>query len=120
MGAGDGGMINGDAGGMGIAAIEVTRLFGDPVIGTASTEEKRAACREEGADYAIDYRDGLRDKVKELTNDRGVVIVYDPIGANVFDESLRCLAWGGRILVLGFLRGGPSTPRTHYPLIKRR
>src|SRR6266404_4785638 len=53
-----------------------------------------AAGRDEGADYAIDYREGLRDQVKELTDDRGVDIVYDPIGAEVFDESLRCLAWG--------------------------
>ncbi len=112
-------LINGAAGGIGIAAIQVAKLFGATVIATASTDEKRAACLEEGADYAIDYREGLRDKVKELTGKRdGVDIVYDPIGANVFDESLRCLRWGGRILVLGFLGGGPSTPRTNYLLIK--
>ena len=117
--AGDWVLINGAAGGIGIAAIQVAKLFGATVIATASTEEKRAACLEEGADYAIDYRDGLRDKVKELTGTHdGVDIVYDPIGANVFDESLRCLAWGGRILVLGFLGGRPSTPRTNYLLIK--
>ena len=118
MKAGDWVMVNGAAGGIGIAAIQVAKLFGATVIATASTDEKRAACLEEGADYAIDYREGLRDRIKELTNDRGVDIVYDPIGANVFDESLRCLAWGGRILVLGFLGGGPSTPRTNYLLIK--
>ena len=119
MKAGDWVMINGAAGGIGIAAIQVAKLFGATVIATASTDEKRAACREEGADYAIDYRDGLRDRVKELTGARdGVDIVYDPIGAEVFDESLRCLRWGGRILVLGFLGGGPSTPRTNYLLIK--
>jgi NADPH2:quinone reductase len=117
--AGDWVMINGAAGGIGIAAIQVAKLFGATVIATASTDEKRATCLEEGADYAIDYRAGLRDKVKELTGARdGVDIVYDPIGAEVFDESLRCLAWGGRILVLGFLGGGPSTPRTNYLLIK--
>jgi NADPH2:quinone reductase len=119
MKAGDWVMINGAAGGIGIAAIQVAKLFGATVIATASTNEKRAACLEEGADYAIDYRAGLRDKVKGLTGARdGVDIVYDPIGAEVFDESLRCLAWGGRILVLGFLGGGPSTPRTNYLLIK--
>jgi NADPH2:quinone reductase len=118
MKAGDWVMINGAAGGIGIAAIQVAKLFGATVIATASTEEKRVACREEGADYAIDYREGLRDRIKELTGDRGVDIVYDPIGAQVFDESLRCLRWGGRILVLGFLGGGPSTPRTNYLLIK--
>ena len=119
MKAGDWVLINGAAGGIGIAAIQVAKLYGATVIATASTDEKRAACLEEGADYAIDYRAGLRDKVKELTGARdGVDIVYDPIGADVFDESLRCLAWGGRILVLGFLGGGPSTPRTNYLLIK--
>ena len=119
MKAGDWVMVNGAAGGIGIAAIQVAKLYGATVIATASTDEKRAACLEEGADYAIDYRAGLRDKVKELTGAHdGVDIVYDPIGAEVFDESLRCLAWGGRILVLGFLGGGPSTPRTNYLLIK--
>ncbi|HEX6441494.1 MAG TPA: NADPH:quinone oxidoreductase family protein [Stellaceae bacterium] len=118
MKEGDWVLIHGAAGGIGIAAIQVAKLFGATVIATASTEEKRAACREEGADHAIDYREGLRDQVKNITGDRGVDIVYDPIGANVFDESLRCLAWGGRILVLGFLGGGPSTPRTNYLLIK--
>ncbi|MGC2415522.1 MAG: NADPH:quinone oxidoreductase family protein [Stellaceae bacterium] len=119
MKAGDWVMVNGAAGGIGIAAIQVAKLYGATVIATASTDEKRAACIEEGADYAIDYRAGLRDKVKELTGTHdGVDIVYDPIGAEVFDESLRCLAWGGRILVLGFLGGGPSTPRTNYLLIK--
>src|SRR6266403_5159526 len=119
MKAGDWVMVNGAAGGIGIAAIQVAKLFGATLIATASTDEKRAACLEEGADYAIDYREGLRDRVKELTGAHdGVDIVYDPIGANVFDESLRCLAWGGRILVLGFLGGGPSTPRTNYLLIK--
>ncbi|HEV2336324.1 MAG TPA: NADPH:quinone oxidoreductase family protein [Stellaceae bacterium] len=119
MKAGDWVLVNGAAGGIGIAAIQVAKLYGATVIATASTDEKRAACLAEGADYAIDYRAGLRDKVKELTGARdGVDIVYDPIGAEVFDESLRCLAWGGRILVLGFLGGGPSTPRTNYLLIK--
>jgi len=119
MTAGDWVLINGAAGGIGISAIQVAKLYGATVIATASTDEKRAACLEEGADYAIDYRAGLREKVKELTGAHdGVDIVYDPIGAEVFDESLRCLAWGGRILVLGFLGGGPSTPRTNYLLIK--
>jgi NADPH:quinone reductase len=112
-------LIHGAAGGIGIAAIQIAKLYGAKVIATASTEEKRAVCLEEGADYAIDYRDGFRDRVKEITGTHdGVDICYDPIGAGVFDESLRCLAFGGRILVLGFLGGGPSTPRTNYLLIK--
>src|SRR5438874_2765625 len=90
MQAGDWVLIHGAAGGIGIAAIQVAKLFGATVIATASTEEKRAACLEEGADFAIDYRGGFRDRVKELAGKRdGVDIVYDPIGAGVFDESLR-------------------------------
>jgi NADPH:quinone reductase len=112
-------LIHGAAGGIGIAAIQVAKLFGAKVIATASTEEKRRACLAEGADHAIDYSDGFRDKVKELTGAHdGVDIVYDPIGANVSDESLRAMAFGGRLLVLGFLGGGPATPRTNYLLIK--
>jgi NADPH2:quinone reductase len=110
--------VHGAAGGIGIAAIHVAKLFGAKVIATASTEEKRAACLEEGADHAIDYRNGFLDKVKELTGDRGVDIVYDPIGDKVGEESLRCLAWGGRHLILGFLGGGPSSIRSNYLLIK--
>src|SRR6202045_4957158 len=105
MKAGDWVMINGAAGGIGIAAIQVAKLFGAKVIATASTDEKRTACLDEGADHAIDYQGGFVDTVKELTDGRGVDIVYDPIGAQVTDESLRSLAWGGRILILGFLGG---------------
>ena len=87
-------------------------------LATASTEAKRAACLEEGADHAIDYRGGFLDKVKELTGGRGVDIVYDPIGDKVGEESLRALAWGGRHLILGFLGGGPTNIRSNYLLIK--
>ncbi|MGH7042943.1 MAG: NADPH:quinone oxidoreductase family protein [Acetobacteraceae bacterium] len=111
-------LIHGAAGGIGIAAIQVAKLFGATVIATASTEAKRAACLEEGADHAIDYRSGFLDQVKALTGGRGVDIVYDPIGAAVTEESLRCLAWGGRLLILGFLGGGPATIRSNYLLIK--
>ena len=118
MTAGEWVLVHGAAGGIGIAAIQVAKLFGAKVIATASTEEKRAACLEEGADHAIDYRGGFLDKVKELTGDRGVDIVYDPIGDKVGEESLRCLAWGGRHLILGFLGGGPTNIRSNYLLIK--
>ena len=107
MVAGEWVLVHGAAGGIGIAAIQLAKLFGAKVIATASTETKRAACLEEGADHAIDYSGGFVDKVKELTGGRGMDIVYDPIGDKVADESLRCLAWGGRLLILGFLGGGP-------------
>jgi NADPH:quinone reductase len=116
--AGEWVLVHGAAGGIGIAAIQVAKLFGAKVIATASAEEKRAACLEEGADHAIGYRNGFVDQVKELTGGHGVDIVYDPIGDKVADESLRCLAWGGRLLILGFLGGGPTNIRSNYLLIK--
>src|ERR1700751_841471 len=115
---GDGVLIHGAAGGIGIPAIQIAKLFGAEVIATASTDEKRSVCMAEGADYAIDYRNGFRDQVMELTQGRGVDIVYDPVNGPTFEESLRCLAWGGRILILGFLGGPPALARTNYLLIK--
>ena len=111
-------LIHGAAGGIGIPAIQIAKLFGAEVIATASTEEKRSVCLTEGADYAIDYRSGFRDQVMELTQGRGVDIVYDPVNGPTFEESLRCLAWGGRLLILGFLGGSPALARTNYLLIK--
>ncbi len=116
--AGEWVLVHGAAGGIGIAAIQVAKVFGAKVIATASSDDKRAACLEEGADHAIGYAGGFLDAVKDLTGGRGVDIVYDPIGAQVTDESLRCLAWRGRLLILGFLGGGPATIRSNYLLIK--
>jgi len=118
LAAGEWVLIHGAAGGIGMAAIHVAKLFGARVIATASTDAKRAACLEEGADHAIDYRGGFVDAVKALTGGAGVDIVYDPIGDKVGDESMRCLAWGGRWLILGFLGGGPTAIRSNYLLIK--
>ncbi|HEX4369697.1 MAG TPA: NADPH:quinone oxidoreductase family protein [Rhodopila sp.] len=111
-------LVHGAAGGIGIAAIQMAKAFGAKVIATAGSAEKRQACLDEGADHAIDYRSGFVDQVKALTGGRGVDIVYDPIGDKVADESLRCLAWGGRLLILGFLGGGPTNIRSNYLLIK--
>ena len=116
--AGDRVLIHGAAGGIGLPAIHIAKLFGAEVIATASTEEKRAVCLAEGADHAIAYHDGCRDKVMELTDGRGVDIIYDPVNGPTFEESLRCLAWSGRILILGFLGGPPALARTNYLLIK--
>src|SRR5215831_3391379 len=116
--AGEWVLIHGAAGGIGLPAIQIAKLYGAHVIAAASTEEKRAVCLEEGADHAIGYDTGFRDKVMDLTGGRGVDIVYDPVNGPTFEESLRCLAWGGRILILGFLGGAPASARTNYLLIK--
>ncbi|MCX7382425.1 MAG: NADPH:quinone oxidoreductase family protein [Alphaproteobacteria bacterium] len=118
MKAGDWVLIHGAAGGIGMAAIQIAKLYGAKVIATASSEAKRAACLAEGADHAIDYTGGFRDQVKALTGGKGADIVYDPIGAAVFDESMRCLNWGARILILGFLGGAPALAKTNHLLIK--
>jgi NADPH2:quinone reductase len=118
MKAGERVLVHGAAGGIGLAAVEIASLFGAQIIATASSAEKRAAALEKGAQFAIPYEGGFRDRVMELTGGRGVDIVYDPVGGAVFEESLRCLAWGGRILILGFLGGGPALARTNYLLIK--
>src|SRR5277367_5178416 len=118
LAAGDRVLIHGAAGGIGLPAIQIAKLYGAEIIATASTEEKRTVCLEEGADYAIPYHDGFRDKVMELTQGRGVDIIYDPVNGPTFEESLRCLAWSGRILILGFLGGAPALARTNYLLIK--
>jgi NADPH2:quinone reductase len=116
--AGDRVLIHGAAGGIGIPAIQIAKLYDAEVIATASTEEKRRVCMEEGADHAIGYEGGFRDRVMELTQGRGVDIVYDPVNGPTFEESLRCLAWGGRILILGFLGGAAAAARSNYLLIK--
>jgi NADPH2:quinone reductase len=116
--AGEWVLVHGAAGGIGIGAIQIARLTGARVIATASTEEKRAACLAEGAEHALDYRTGFVDAVKEVTAGRGVDIAYDPIGTDVTEQSLRCLAYRGRLVILGFLGGGPAQIRSNYLLIK--
>jgi NADPH2:quinone reductase len=116
--SGEWALIHGAAGGIGLPAIQIAKLYGAHVIATASTDEKRSVCLDEGADHAIGYKAGFRDKVMELTAGRGVDIVYDPVNGPTFEESLRCLAWGGRILILGFLGGAPASARSNYLLIK--
>jgi NADPH2:quinone reductase len=116
--AGDRVLIHGAAGGIGLPAIQLAKLNGALVIAAAGNDEKRAVCLAEGADHAIDSAAGFRESVMALTGGRGVDIIYDPVNGPSFEESLRCLAWGGRILILGFLGGAPASPRTNYLLIK--
>jgi NADPH:quinone reductase len=99
-------LVHGAAGASGLAAVEVGRALGATVIATAGGERKVAAVREYGADHAIDYRKGgFRDRVLEMTGGRGADVVFDPVGGDVFDESLRCVAPLGRLLPMGFASG---------------
>jgi NADPH2:quinone reductase len=111
-------LVHGSAGGVGLAAVDLGKLFGATVIGTASTDEKLSIVKQMGADHIINYSDGFRDEVKALTNDLGADVIYDPVGGDVFDESMRCVAPFGRILVLGFTSGRAALAKTNHLLVK--
>lgn len=111
-------LIHGAAGGVGLAAVDMGKLFGATVIATASTEEKLAVCKQMGADHVINYTAGFREQVKDLTGGRGADVIYDPVGGDVFDESMRCIAPYGRILIVGFTGGRPALAKTNHLLIK--
>lgn len=104
--AGDSILIHGAAGGVGLAAVEIAKVLGATVIATAGTSEKLDAVRAHGADHAINYRTtSFREPVLELTGGEGVNAVYDPVGGDVFMQSLRCIAPEGRIMPVGFASG---------------
>ena len=88
-------LVHGAAGGIGLAAVQVGKLLGATVIATSGSDEKLAVVAANGADHTINNTDGFRDRVKELTDGRGADVIYDPIGADVFDESMRCSELGG-------------------------
>jgi NADPH2:quinone reductase len=105
-------LVLGAAGGVGIAAVEIAKALGARVIAAASSEEKLAFAREAGADETVNYsKVSLRDAIKQLTGDRGVDVVYDPVGGELAQQALRSLAWHGRYLVVGFAAGDiPNFP----------
>ena len=111
-------LVHGAGGGVGLAAVDVGKLLGARVIGTAATGAKLAVVKRMGADHIINYGDGFRERVKALTNDRGADVIYDPVGGDVFDESMRCIAPFGRILIVGFTSGRPALAKTNHLLIK--
>lgn len=112
-------LVLGAAGGVGLATVQLAKAMGGHVIAAASTPEKRALCLEHGADHAIDYtQPGWREQVKALTGGRGADLVYDPVGGDAFDEAVRCMAFDGRYLVIGFTSGRIPEIKVNYPLVK--
>jgi len=98
--------VFGAAGGTGLAACELGKLLGLKVIACASSDEKLAFAKKHGADLTINYaRDNLRDKLKEIGGEKGIDIVFDPVGGDFAEVGVRSLAWGGRFLVIGFANG---------------
>jgi NADPH2:quinone reductase len=115
-------LVHGASGGVGMAAMEVGRLLGARVIATTGSQEKREALGGAGADEVIVLGsapgNAFREQVKALTGGRGADVIFDPVGGDVFDESTRCIAFDGRLLVIGFAGGRIASVNTNMPLIK--
>jgi len=110
-------LVHGASGGVGLAAVDVGRLLGANVIATSASEAKRRILTEYGADHVLPDA-GFRERVKELTGGRGADVIYDPVGGDVFDESVRCIAFDGRLLIIGFTSGRIPSVNVNMPLIK--
>ena len=108
-------LVHAGAGGVGSAAIQLGKAAGAKVIATAGGARKVEVCRELGADHVVDYAaEDFVPLVKELTGGHGADVVYDPVGGDVFDRSRKCIAFEGRLLVIGFTSGRiPEVPANH-------
>lgn len=112
-------LVTGASGGVGSAAIQIGKALGATVIGAVSTEDKAAVARAIGADHTVTYADApLKDQVKDLTGGRGADVIYDPVGGDIFLQTLRCVNWMGRILVIGFASGTIPEAPMNLPLLK--
>ena len=112
-------VVHAGAGGVGSAAIQLGIAAGARVIATAGGASKVDVCRRLGADVVIDYREhDFVEVVKEATGGRGADVIYDPVGGDVFDRSRKCIAFEGRILVIGFTGGRFADAPTNHVLIK--
>ena len=112
-------LVHGASGGVGLSAVEIGKAMGAKVIGTGGTDEKLKVVTEHGADHVINYTAGpFKDRVKEICGSAGADVIYDPVGGDVFDESLRCINWDGRLLVIGFTSGRIPAAPANLALLK--
>jgi NADPH2:quinone reductase len=112
-------LVHGASGGVGIAAVEIGKAMGAKVIGTGGNDEKLKVALEHGADHVINYSNGpFKDEVKELTGGKGADVIYDAVGGDAFDQSLRCINWEGRLLVIGFASGRIPEAPANLALLK--
>lgn len=112
-------VVHGAAGGVGLTAVECGKALGATVIATAGGADKLAVAAEHGADHGIDYKtESIKDRVRELTGGRGADVIYDPVGGDVFDQSLRCTAPDGRLVVIGFAGGTVQQIPANLLLVK--
>jgi NADPH:quinone reductase len=112
-------LVLGAGGGVGLAAVELGKAMGATVIGAASTRDKLLVCQEKGADHIINYAsEDLKQRIKEITNEKGVDVVYDAVGGKLAEQALRGMAWRGRYLVVGFASGEIPQFPANLPLLK--
>ncbi len=116
-------LVNGAAGGVGLAAVQIAKGLGATVLAGVNDEAHAAMARESGADHVIDLarpdlRESLRAQVYAVTGGRGADVILDPLGGAVFEASLRALAWRGRMVVIGFAAGGIPELKVNYLLVK--
>ena len=112
-------VVLGAAGGVGLAAVELGKLFGARVIAVASSPEKLEICRQHGADELVDYsREDLKERLRALAGDKGVDVIYDPVGGAYAEPAMRTLGWDGRYLVIGFAAGDIPKIPLNLPLLK--
>jgi NADPH2:quinone reductase len=112
-------LVHGGAGGVGTAAIQLGKLAGATVIATAGSDEKAEVCLELGADHAINYKaEDFADRVNAITDRAGADVIYDPVGGDVYDRSTKCVAFEGRIVIIGFTSGRIAEARTNHVMVK--
>lgn len=112
-------LVHAGSGGVGSAAIQLGKATGATVVATVGSDEKVAVCKELGADYVINYqKEDFAEKVNELTQKKGANVIFDPVGGDVFDRSRKCIAFEGRILVIGFAGGRIADAPTNHALVK--
>jgi len=111
-------LVHGATGGVGMATVQLGKHLGARVIATGTSDEKLAQLRALEGVETLNLAGGLREQVHALTHGRGADVVFDPVGGDVFDASVRCIAWGGRLLVVGFAAGRIPSVALNLPLIK--
>jgi NADPH2:quinone reductase len=121
--AGDKVLVNGAAGGVGLAAVQLAKAKGATVVASVSTDEKARVAREAGADFIArtdrpDLRENFRKQIFDAIGSKGVDIIVDPVGGDVFDASLRAIAWGGRLVIVGFAAGRIPEVKAGLLLVK--
>jgi NADPH2:quinone reductase len=112
-------LVHGASGGVGMAAVQLGKHLGARVIATGSDDARLAVVREQGADLAVNLTSAdFVSVVKGVTDGRGADVIYDPVGGEVLQQSLRAAAYGARLLVVGFTSGGPTKIMSNHVLIK--